>query len=144
MAATMTTTKTTVLFDGLCALCRQSVKWIRRLDWLHAIDYQDAQDWETVHSRYPSLDHDAIYGQIHVVAPDGKVFVGYEGMRRIMKNLPLTMWLYPFMFIPGITWAEPRVYGWIANHRYQINRLIGDPVVCEDGVCKIHGAATKK
>jgi len=140
----MAAAKITVIYDGLCALCRQTVKWIRRLDWLHAIEYQNAQDWDEVHRRYPQLVPQEILGQIHVAAPGGSVYVGYIGMRRIMKNLPLTMWLYPFLFLPGITWAGPKVYAWVADHRYQINRLIGDPVVCEDGVCKVHGSAGKR
>ena len=128
--------KTVVVFDGLCALCQQSVKTIRRLDWLHAFEYQDAQAWDEVNRRFPQLDRDAILGEIHVVTPDGGLYAGYGGMRRIIKRLPLVMWLYPLLFLPGITWVGPKAYRWIADHRYQFNRLLGSPVTCDNGYCK--------
>jgi predicted DCC family thiol-disulfide oxidoreductase YuxK len=46
------------------------------------------------------------------------------------------MWMYPLMFLPGITWLGPRVYRWVARRRYALNRLLGNPL-CEDGTCKI-------
>ncbi len=133
--------KTVVVYDGLCGLCTQSVGLIRRLDWLHRLEYLDAQDWEQVHSRFPRLDQEAILGQIHMVAPDGRVYVGYEGVRRILKDLPLAFWLYPLLFLPAITWLGPRIYRWIAAHRYAISRRLGHPVSCESGAYKIHRPA---
>jgi predicted DCC family thiol-disulfide oxidoreductase YuxK len=49
-------TQTVVLYEGLCALCVQSVRWVKRVDWRQAITYTDLQDWTTVHARYPQLD----------------------------------------------------------------------------------------
>jgi predicted DCC family thiol-disulfide oxidoreductase YuxK len=133
--------KTVVVYDGLCGLCTQSVWLIKRLDWLRRLEYLDAQDWPTVHARFPQLDQDAILGQIHMVTPDGRIYVGYEGMRRIIRYFPLVFWLYPLLFLPGITWLGPKVYQWIAAHRYQISRRLGHPVSCENGTCKIHRPA---
>jgi predicted DCC family thiol-disulfide oxidoreductase YuxK len=128
--------KTVVVYDGLCGLCTQSVTLIRRLDWLYRLDYLDAQDREQVHARFPQLDRQEILGQIHVVTADRRAHVGYEGMRRITKHLPLIAWLYPLMFLPGVTWLGPRIYGWIAAHRYAISRRLGHPMSCENGMCK--------
>jgi predicted DCC family thiol-disulfide oxidoreductase YuxK len=136
--------KTVVVYDGLCGLCTQSVTLIKRLDWLHRLDYVDTQDWEQVHVRFPQLDQQDILGQIHVVPSDGRVYVGYEGMRRITKQLPLIAWLYPLMFLPGVTWLGPKIYGWIAAHRYEISRRLGHPVSCENGTCKVHRPAQAK
>jgi predicted DCC family thiol-disulfide oxidoreductase YuxK len=132
---------TVVVYDGLCGLCTQSVAIIKRLDWLHKLEYLDAQDWEQVHARYLQLDPQAVLGQIHMVAPDNRVYVGYAGIRYIIRYFPLVFWLYPLLFLPGITWLGPRVYGWIAAHRYAISRRLGHPVSCENGACSLHRPA---
>jgi predicted DCC family thiol-disulfide oxidoreductase YuxK len=129
---------TVVVYDGSCGLCIRSVRLIRRLDWLHALEYLDAQDREQVHARYPQLDQRAILGQMHLVAPDQRVHVGYQGIRCLLGDLPLVAWLYPLSFLPGITWLGPRVYRWIAAHRYQISGVFGHPAECTGGACRTH------
>ena len=130
--------KTVILFDGLCALCNQSVSIIKPLDWRHAFTYSDVQDWENVHARYPELDREATLGAMHIVRPDGKVYAGYEAVRQIIRELPLLFWAYPLLFLPGVTTLGPRVYGWISSHRYEFNRVIGGPTECKNGACKLH------
>jgi predicted DCC family thiol-disulfide oxidoreductase YuxK len=130
--------QTVILFDGLCALCNQSVRIVKRLDWNHAFTYTDIQDWETVHSRYPQLDRDTISGAMHVIPSDGNVYAGYNGVRQIVRRLPLLFWLFYVMNLPGVRWIGPKVYGWVAAHRYQLNRYIGGPTECENGICKVH------
>jgi predicted DCC family thiol-disulfide oxidoreductase YuxK len=131
--------KVVILYDGLCALCNQSVQLVKRLDWLHRFVYSNVQDWETVHARYPQLDREATLGAMHVVRPDGQVYRGYEGIRQIIRELPLFFWIYPLLFLPGVTWVGPKLYHWISVHRYEFNRIFGGPTQCENGVCKIHG-----
>src|SRR5258707_14119301 len=131
--------QTVVLYDGMCALCNQSVRWVKRLDWQHAIGYTDLQDWTTVHARYPQLDYGAISGAMHVVGADGAIYVGYESVRQIIRALPLVSWLFPRMNLPGLGVLGPKVYHWIASHRYQLHRISGGPTECQDGTCKRHG-----
>jgi predicted DCC family thiol-disulfide oxidoreductase YuxK len=136
--------KTVVVYDGLCGLCTQSVAVMKRLDWLHRLEYLDAQDWDRVHARFPQLDQEAILGQIHIVAPGGRIYVGYEGVRHVIRDFPLVFWLYPLLFVPGVTWLGPRIYRWIAAHRYAISRRLGHPVSCENGLCKVHHPSQEK
>jgi predicted DCC family thiol-disulfide oxidoreductase YuxK len=131
--------QTVVLYDGLCELCNQSVRLIKRLDWRHAIAYSDVQDWANIHLRYPQINRTAAIGAMHVVRPDGNIYAGYPGVRQIIQQLPLVSWMYPMLFLPGVTWLGPKVYGWIASHRYQLNRYLGGPTFCESGTCQLHG-----
>jgi predicted DCC family thiol-disulfide oxidoreductase YuxK len=130
--------QTVILYDGLCAFCNQSVRIIKYLDWGKAFTYTDLQDWSNVHERYPMLDRVAVAGAIHVIRLDGKIYAGYEGARQIVRHLPLFFWLYPLLYLPGITWLGPKVYRWIALRRYQFNRIFGGPPLCDDSTCKIH------
>ncbi len=130
--------KTAIFYDGLCALCNRSVRILKRLDWLHRFEYSDVQDWERVHARYPQLDREAALESMHVVRPDGKMYAGYAALRQISRELPLFFWIYPLLYLPGVTWAGPRIYRWIAGHRYELNRVLGGPTDCADGACRIH------
>lgn len=130
--------RTVMLYDGRCGLCTTSRRLVRRLDWLGRIEYVDAQAADTVAARFPALDAAAILGAIHVITPAGRVFVGYEGVRALARELPLTMWLYPLLWLPGISWLGRRVYNGIAANRYRLNSLLGTPDPCEAGRCLVH------
>lgn len=127
-----------MLYDGLCGVCQQSVRLVKRLDRQQRIEYLDARDWLTVSARFPTLDREAILGLIHVISPDGRVTVGFEGVRSLARYLSLLRWVAPLLYLPGMTWLGSRVYGWVARNRLQISKVLGwhiDP--CEDGVCRI-------
>ncbi|MBN1965058.1 MAG: DUF393 domain-containing protein [Anaerolineae bacterium] len=132
----------TVIYDGACGLCTTSVRLLRRLDWLHRLTYLDAQAWETVHARYPQLEVQAVLGAIHVITAGGRILAGYAGVRHLLRFLPLLIWLYPLLFVPGITWLGPRVYDWVAAHRYTFNRVFGFPATCESGTCRVHAVGS--
>lgn len=128
--------RTIMIYDGQCSLCNGSRRIVERLDWLNRVEMLDAQDWQTVHARYPQLDRAAILGLIHVITPKGRVLVGYEGVRHLLGRLPVLAWLYPLLFLPGITWLGLRVYNWVASHRYRFNRILGLPADCDHHVCR--------
>ena len=130
--------QTVMIYDGFCALCMQSLRMIKPLDWRHAIEYMNLQEWDAVKARYPQLDYDALMGAVHVVLPDGSVLAGYQGVRELLRRLPLTGWMYPILKLPGIAWLGDKAYKWVAAHRYQFNRIFGGPTECVDGVCKVH------
>jgi len=130
--------QTVMLYDGFCALCMQSLRMIRPLDWRGAIEYLNLQEWDNVSQRFPQLEYEQLMGAVHVVRPDGAVLAGYKGVRELLRQLPLTMWLYPILLLPGVSWLGDKVYNWIAAHRYQFNRIFGGPTECVDGTCKVH------
>lgn len=131
-------TQTVVIYDGHCGLCVQLVRLIRRLDWLRRLAYRDAQNWSDVHATFPTLDREHLLGEIHIIRPDGPILAGYDGMRHLLKHLPLFCWLYPLLFLPGITWLGPKLYRWVAAHRHQFNRIFGSPTTCENDTCQVH------
>jgi predicted DCC family thiol-disulfide oxidoreductase YuxK len=129
---------TTAIYDGYCVLCQQTRRIVKALDWLHRVEFLDLNEWETVKARYPSLEWDEVQGQIHVVEPDGKILGGFWGMRRLLRDLPLGIPLWLLLHLPGMKRLGPRIYGYIARHRYAINRFFGVELPqCEKGACKI-------
>lgn len=128
---------TTAIYDGYCVLCNQTRRIVTALDWLHRVEFLNLHDWETVQARCPGLDYEAAMGQMHVLTPDGQMLGGFEGVRRLLRDLPLGFPVWLVLHVPGMNWVGSGVYRFIARHRYRINKFFGAPV-CENGTCKVH------
>ena len=111
------------LYDGHCAFCRASRDMLRALDWRGRIAFID------MHSRDTPPDP-ALLGavQTHV---DGETLSGFRAVRRLLRELPLTMPLWLLLHLPGADWLGERVYRFVARNRYRIGGS------CECGVCAI-------
>lgn len=129
---------TTAIYDGRCVLCRQTRRMVTALDWLRRIEFLDIHDWESVHARYPALSYADAMGEIHVVGRHGEMLGGFWAMRRMLRDLPLGFPLWIILLLPGMNWLGPKVYGFVARHRYAINRFFGVELEdCGNGACKI-------
>lgn len=128
----------TALFDGRCVLCQSTRFWFQRLDWLRRIRFVDLHDTEQVEAVAPDLDHQAMMGEIHVLTDDG-LYRGYAGVRRMLREVPLGVPVWALLHLPGMGRLGPRLYGFIARHRYRINRWLGVELDedCADDVCKM-------
>jgi predicted DCC family thiol-disulfide oxidoreductase YuxK len=130
--------KTIMLYDGLCILCQQTQKTVRLFDWLGRVERLNAQDHAAVLARFPELATEDILGEIYVQANDGRWLVGFFGMRHLAWQIPLGWFLLPIFYLPGMNTLGPKMYGWVAKRRYQINKFMGND--CPDGACKINYA----
>ena len=126
----------TAVFDGQCVICRATERMVRALDWRRRVRFLDLHDHERVAVLYPWLDQGEAMGQIHVVDDRDRVYAGFLGTRRMLRELPLGYPVWLLLHVPGMTWLGARVYRFIARRRYTVNRWFGAPV-CENGACKI-------
>jgi predicted DCC family thiol-disulfide oxidoreductase YuxK len=127
----------TAVFDGRCVICQGTRSFVRALDWRGRVGFLDLHDRETVAQRYPSLDHDVAMGEIHVFDRAGRVYVGFAGTRRMLRELPLMFPVWLLLHLPGMMWLGARLYRWVARRRYAVNRLFGvDLAPCED-TCRV-------
>ncbi|PJF22319.1 MAG: hypothetical protein CUN56_06630 [Phototrophicales bacterium] len=112
------------------------------MDWFNRVEFLNLHQHDDVQKRFPMIDHDRAMGEIHIVTERGKIFTGFAGTRRMLRELPLGLPFYAVFRLPIIgDWIGPRVYRLIARHRYAINRLFGvelETEACQDGVCKLH------
>lgn len=129
---------TTAIYDGYCVLCQQSRRIVEALDWLNRVEFLDIHNWNEVSQRYPTLDFEAAMGQMHTIEPDGTMHGGFDGVRRLLRELPLTFPIWLLLQVPGMKWLGDKIYGFVARNRYNINRIVGARV-CENGACKVHG-----
>lgn len=128
---------TTAIYDGYCVICKQTKKIVNALDWLNRVEFLDLHNWTEVEKRYPQLNFEQAMGQMHVVTGDGQLMGGFEGVRRLLRDLPLGFPLWLVLQLPGMNWVGNAVYRFVARNRYKINKFFGAPV-CEDGTCKVH------
>lgn len=127
----------TAIYDGNCVLCNQTRRTIRLLDWGKRVEWLDLHDRQTIELRYPRLDYAATMGEIHVVREDGTMVAGFAGVRRMLREVPLGVPFWALLHLPGMNWLGPKIYAFIARHRYRINKWVGND--CVDGFCKIPG-----
>lgn len=113
------------LFDGRCFICLSARKVIKSLDWLNRIEFIDLHEREVWRSRWPELDEARLMGAIHVLQDDGRLCAGYDGIRRLLKEVPPGWPFWLLMRLPGLDWLGRRVYRLIADRRCHINRLCG-------------------
>ena len=134
MSATLeqaVTTKGIVLYDGECPFCRKSVSILRTLDTRQRLDIRDCRNPDNIPPAASSIPAKRFLDEMHLVAPSGKVYSGFKAFRWMAGRMPLTMLLWPLLFIPGVPWIGQKAYLWIAKHRYELTP-------CDDtGECKL-------
>jgi predicted DCC family thiol-disulfide oxidoreductase YuxK len=131
----------TALYDGHCVICQSTRRIVTALDWRRRVEFLDLHDTATVERRYPTMAHEQMMGEIHVIEPQGRIFAGFDGTRRMLRELPLGFPLWLVLHLPGMRAVGGRVYRWIARNRYTVNRWFGVELAptddCLDGVCKL-------
>ena len=128
----------TALYDGKCLICRSSCETMRALDWLGRIEFVDLHDSGLWRGSYPQLPFEQLMGEIQVLDQQGKLYSGFKGTRRMLKEVPLGMPLWLLLQLPGMEVIGQRVYRAIAHRRYRINKLFGNDVPdCVNDNCKL-------
>ncbi len=122
--------KALVLYDGDCPLCRKSVRLLKGLDWLNVLGYVNVREAE----QFPNLPHaiepQRFLEEMYLLTPDHQVYHGFKAFRWMAWRLPLTWFLIPFLYLPGVASLGQRAYLWVARNRFRL-------VPCHGGVCTL-------
>lgn len=111
--------KPVVIYDGACGICAGNLKWLYRLDTLRKFDampYQ-AKDLALL---FPSLNIEDCHNAMHLVFPDGRIYIGTDAFRQIFLRMPLMFVVGLMMSIPPVPWILRRLYPILARNRYRI------------------------
>lgn len=126
----------TALYDGQCVVCRSTCEMMRALDWRKRIQFVDLHEGEAWREDCPELSFERLMREIHVIDGEGKVYAGFDGTQRMLREAPLGFPLWLLLQLPWMDALGARVYRFIARRRYRINALLGVELSdCDDGSC---------
>jgi predicted DCC family thiol-disulfide oxidoreductase YuxK len=106
----------TLVFDGTCGFCRDTVRLVARWDRagrLVLVPFQDAGQVAAL-----GLAPPAVAAALHLVLPDGRVFAGADAVAELLRLLPGLGWAARAFAIPGVRPVARRVYAWVARRRH--------------------------
>jgi acetyl esterase len=112
--------RATLIYDGECGFCRQTVAIVSRWDREHRLTLIPFQDQARVAAFRIPLP--ALAAAMHLVLPDGRVLAGADAAADLLRLLPGKRWLAGVFAIPGVLRLARRVYGWIARQRHCLVR----------------------
>ena len=126
----MKSPKLLVLYDDGCPLCRLQVRWLRRLDWVHAIAFAPLSDERAIHATNPHLEREQLLESIHCVEPDGTVHRGARCLRRLSLRIPLLAPLALLLWLPGAMPLAEAAYRRVSQNRHRLSRWLGCDNTC--------------
>lgn len=114
------------LFDGRCAVCSRSARWIGGRDPAGRVERLDLRA-EATAERFPGLSPDAVRAQMHVVDAGGRVIVGIDALAAVLGELPRWGWVSRLLGVWGVHGLAGLGYRWFARNRLTFNRWIPLP-----------------
>jgi len=118
--------------DGECPFCRWSQALVERHDRDQRLQFLDYND-PAVAAQTP-FPTEQLASKMRVRTPDGKWHAGFFGWVAVLAALPRWKWLARALSAAPLRWLGPRVYQFVADHRYRIPGIIlkwiGAPPPC--------------
>jgi predicted DCC family thiol-disulfide oxidoreductase YuxK len=117
-----------VLYDGMCPLCRRTVRVFGAMDLfrrLEFIDFRSLSLAEYNEKHGLKLTADALEKEMFVISR-GASHSGFEGYRVIALSIPALWPLVPFLFLPGVSNVGKSIYRHIAHDRLALANCDSD------------------
>ncbi len=133
--------KLKIYTDGQCRFCLWMQEQALRYDRDQRLDWRDFNLPEvTAETPFP---RDELVRRMHVLTPDGQWHAGYFGWVAILSALRRWRWVGSVARLWPFSWLGPKLYQFVANHRYRIPRFVlawlGAPTPCPPEGCPLSG-----
>jgi len=113
----------TLVYDGDCAFCTSSVRWVTRLGL--AVD--EVVPWQHSDLGALGLTQQQCEAKMQLVLPEGT----WAGHAAAGKLLLRSRWYWKplgaLLLVPPTSWVARAVYRWVADHR---DRMPGGTAAC--------------
>jgi glyoxylase-like metal-dependent hydrolase (beta-lactamase superfamily II)/predicted DCC family thiol-disulfide oxidoreductase YuxK len=117
------------IYDGQCEICQAFVSWLRLLDRKRQVTALPI-DAETLAQVHPGLQLDACLRELHVIAPSGAVYRGWDGVAVLARLFPPTFQIGWLGCVPPFRWIGIAGYRFVARNRYAVSK-------CRGGACRV-------
>lgn len=104
-----------VVWDDSCSFCSTWVRWFKRLDWLGAFRFVGLNDVEEY--RHLGVTPESAAEAVQLVELDGRIYGGFEAVRRVLQVLPLSFLWAPYLGLPPVRALGDRAYRAVAARR---------------------------
>lgn len=95
-------------------MCRTTVRWLRRLDWVRRLEFADMNRVDQ--AELPFAFDDAMRG-MPMRTRDGRRLIGFQAVRRALMQTPVGALGAWALYLPGVRELGARVYARIATRR---------------------------
>lgn len=117
------------LYDGQCEICQACVSWLRLLDRGDKVTCVPIEQ-ATLSTLHPSLTLEECLREIHILTPDERILVGWEGIAHLARLFPPTWLIGTLGSLPPFQWVGRMVYRFVAGNRYTLSK-------CRGGACRV-------
>lgn len=124
----------TLLYDGLCPICRKEVAWLNSLNKQGKLGFKDINDLDFNPSQHGKTI-EQLMAEIHGVYPDGAIIRGMPVFREAYRAVGLG-WLMAPTGWPILKQLFNGLYLLFAKYRLNLGGLFGAKR-CQDGSCRI-------
>ena len=108
--------KPRLVYDGVCNLCAEAVRFLNAIDHKHAVDYTPYQNLSSDETRSYGLSAADLQGRMHIIRCNGTVVRGAAVLAEACKLLaPITL-ICELLNNP----LSQRFYDFIARRRYRL------------------------
>lgn len=111
-----------ILYDGLCPLCRRTVRLLACFDLFGRLEFLDFRrlDLAAYNSNHNlNLTVSDLDQEMYVISR-GRAYRGFYGYRAMALALPAFWPLVPWLFLPGVPTVGERIYGYVARNRLNL------------------------
>lgn len=112
--------KIEVYYDGVCKMCTGAMNAVENSSQGAKFERRDV----TQGSLPPGQNLDAALYNMHVVDETGRVYVGADGILRIIEEYPRWRWIAAVGKLPGVKHLIYGVYRVVAAHRRRFNSIL--------------------
>lgn len=104
-----------VVWDDSCGFCGTVIRWVHRLDWMHAIRLVPSSDAAArLELNVSQEDADRA---LQLVDPRGRHKAGFAAVQRTLELLPVSFLWAPLLRLPPVMAIGSRVYRRVAERR---------------------------
>ena len=113
-----------VIYDGDCKFCLAQVRWLKWLDWFHALEFIPLDD-PRVKKIAPTISREELLDAVYCVPKNGDISRAARCFRFLGMRIPLLVPLALLLWFPGVICIAEKVYKFIAQNRSTLSRLLG-------------------
>lgn len=100
-------------------MCRRSVRFLKRIDWLDRLAYRDMSGLPA--DELPVTFEQSLTG-MPMRTKNGAVIIGFPAVRRALRQTPIGCVPAMALYVPGVSWCGRRAYGKAVEHRNRTSR----------------------